>query len=71
MNWKAYRLRARIKLDKLLVHMILRAKKRLQSRLKRDKSHVMLMLASMNVANTYHIQHMNTREHHNRRTSVR
>ena len=39
--------------------MIIRARKRLQTRLKRKKNHVMFMLVCMNAANTSSTQHVN------------
>ena len=54
-------LRVRIRINKLPVRMILRAKKRLQARIKRKKRYVMVMFVSMNVVNTSNVQHIKTR----------
>ena len=50
---------AQIKINKLLVHMKLSAKVKLQTRLKINNSHMMVMIVSINVVNTSSIQHIN------------
>ena len=46
-------------IKKIKVRMIIRARKRLQARLKRKKNHVMVMLVCINVENTSADQFMN------------
>ena len=63
------KLRAQIK-KKIWMRIIIWAKKRLQTCLKRKKRHVIVMFVSMNAINTSFIQHMNAREKKQLYTSV-
>ena len=51
--------------------MILRARKKLQSSMKRNKNHVVVMFVCMNASNTYFIQCMNACAQHKRQPSVK
>ena len=67
-NWKITmkQLRVQINVNKLQVRMILRAKKRLQSHLKRKKRHGMVMLVCMNAVKHSALQPSKARAQYNK-----
>ena len=72
-NWKATmrQLRVRININKLWVHIILRAKKILWAHLKWNKSHGMFIFVFMNVVKKYVLQPPNAHAQHSKQPSVR
>ena len=62
---------AQTKINKFRVHMILRAKKRKQENLKRNKMHGMAMFVSMYVVKNYALQPSNAHAQHRKQTPVR
>ena len=60
-----------INIKKLRVLIIVRARKRLQARLKINKAQVMGIFVCINVSKQYYIQRMNARAQKKRRSPVR
>ena len=71
-NWKITmkQLRVQINVNKLQVRMILRAKKILQSHLKRNKRHGVVMFVRMNTVNYSALRPLNACAQNKKRPSV-
>ena len=65
------RLHARIKINKLQVHMILSPNKIPRANLKRNKNHGIVIFVSMNAVNNSPPQPLNTPAHDRKRQPVR